>query len=95
MLDNNMKETDADVAVRDRAYAVTGDEIRQFVERFETIEAEKKQASLEQAEIMAEAKARGYSTAAMRTIIKMRKLRPDALAEQEAVLDLYRQAIGM
>lgn len=95
MLDNNMKETDADKAVRGRVFEMTEDELRQFIERFESIEAEKRQNSLDQAEIMAEAKARGYSTAAMRTIIKMRKLRPDDLAEQEAVLDIYRRALGM
>ena len=94
MLDN-MKNTEADKAVRDKAYAATGDEIRQFIERFESFEADKKQASLDQAEIMAEAKARGYSTAAIRAIIKMRKLHPDVLAEQEAVLDMYRAALGM
>lgn len=94
MLDR-MKETDADRSVKAAAFGIVADELRQFIERFEQLEAEKKQTSLSQAEIMAEAKARGYDTKAIRSIIKMRKMRRDELAEQEAVLDVYRSALGM
>lgn len=92
---NRMRETDADRAVRDAAYAVTADELRQFIERFEQLEAEKKDVADQQKELMAEAKGRGYSTAAMRKIVAMRKRKPDELAEEEAVLELYKTALGM
>lgn len=92
---NHMRETEADKRVRDSAYAVTADELRDLIERFEALEGDKKQAGLDQAEIMAEAKARGYSTRAMRAVIKLRKMKPDDLAEQEALIAIYREAVGV
>lgn len=76
-------------------YSVTADELRQFIERFEQLEAEKKEVSEQQKELMAEAKGRGYDTKVMRRIIALRKRRPDDIAEEEAVLELYKQALGM
>ena len=79
----------------DDPYAVTADELRQFVERFETLEAEKKDITEQQKELMAEAKGRGYDTRVMRKVIALRKRKPDEIAEEEAVLDLYKTALGM
>jgi len=80
---------------RDNAYAVTAEELRQFIERYERLEAEKKDVAEQQKEVMAEAKGRGYDTKALRKIVALRKLKPADLAEQEAVLDVYKQALGM
>ena len=79
----------------DSAYDVTADELRQFVERYEHLEAEKKDITDQQKEVMAEAKGRGYDTKALRKIIALRKKKPDEIAEEEAVLDIYRTALGM
>ena len=76
-------------------YAVTADELRQFIERFEQLESEKSDISEQQKELMAEAKGRGYDTAVMRQVIALRKKKPDQVAEQEAVLELYKAALGM
>ena len=76
-------------------YRVTADELRQFVERFERLDAEKKNLADLQKEVMAEARARGYDTSALRKLVAMRKRDRDALAEEEAVLEIYRQALGM
>lgn len=76
-------------------YAVTADELRQFIERFEQLESEKKDVTEQQKELMAEAKGRGYDTKVMRKVIAMRKRKPDELAEEEAVLELYKTALGM
>lgn len=76
-------------------YRVTADELRQFVERFERLDAEKKNLADLQKEVMAEAKARGYDTSALRKLVAMRKRDRDDLAEEEAVLEMYRQALGM
>ena len=46
----------------DSSYRVTADELRQFVERYERLEIEKKDIADQQKEIMAEAKGRGYDT---------------------------------
>ena len=76
-------------------YAVTADELRQFIERYEQLEAEKKDVVDQQKELMAEAKGRGYDTKVMRKVIALRKRKPDELAEEEAVLDVYKAALGM
>lgn len=77
------------------SYAVAADELRQFVEQIEQLEAEKKDISEQIKEIYAESKARGYDTKALRSIISLRKRDKDDIAEQEAILDLYKQALGM
>ena len=77
------------------SYRVTAGELRQFIERFETLDAEKKELAEQQKEVMAEAKARGYDTAVMRKIIALRKRDKDDIAEEEAVLAMYCEALGM
>ena len=74
---------------------VTADELRQFIERAEQLAAEKRDIADQEKELFAEAKGRGYDTKVMRKIIRDRKIARDALAEFEAVEDLYRSAIGM
>ena len=75
--------------------AVTADELRQFIERFEQLDSEKKDVTEQQKELMAEAKGRGYDTRIMRKVIALRKRKPDELAEEEAVLEVYKAALGM
>jgi uncharacterized protein (UPF0335 family) len=77
------------------AYNVTADELRQFIERFEQLESEKKDVVEQQKELMAEAKGRGYDTKVMKKVISLRKRKPDEIAEEEAVLDMYKAALGM
>lgn len=76
-------------------YGIAADELRQFIERFEQLEAEKKDIAEQQKELMSEAKGRGYDTKVMRKIVALRKQRPDDVAEEEAVLDMYKAALGM
>lgn len=92
---NNMKETDADRNVRDRAYSVTADELRQFIERAEQLAAEKSDIAQQEKELMAEAKGRGYDTKCVRKVIALRKRKPDDIAEEEAILEMYKSALGM
>jgi uncharacterized protein (UPF0335 family) len=77
------------------AQSVAGEELRQFIEQYEQLEAEKKDIADRQKEVMAEAKARGYDTRVMRKIVAMRKRDQNDLAEEEAVLELYKAALGM
>ena len=77
------------------AYSVTADELRQFIERFEQLEAEKKDVADQLKEVMAEAKGRGYDTKVLRKVLALRKRKPDELAEEEAVLEVYKAALGM
>jgi uncharacterized protein (UPF0335 family) len=79
----------------DKAYGVAADELRQFIEQFEQLEAEKKDVAERQKEIMSEAKARGYDTKVMKKIIALRKRDRDDIAEEEAILEMYKSALGM
>jgi len=87
--------TDTSTASASDSYRVTADELRQFIERWERLEAEKKDIADSQKEVMAEAKARGYDTKVMRKVIALRRREPDDIAEEEAVLEMYKQALGM
>lgn len=71
----------------------TADELRQFVERIETLEAEKQEAAEAQKEVYAEAKGRGYDSAILRKVVARRKRNRDELAEEEAILELYESVI--
>ena len=77
------------------SYRVTADELRQFIERYERLEMEKKDLADQQKEVMAEAKGRGYDTKVMRKIVALRKRDKDDIAEEEAVLAMYKEALGM
>lgn len=77
------------------SYSVTADELRQFIERAEQLAAEKRDISEQEKELFAEAKGRGYDTGVMRKIIALRKRSPDDIAEEDAVLEMYKSALGM
>lgn len=48
----------------------------------------------QQKELMAEAKGCGYDTKVMRKVVALRKRKPDEIAEEEAVLEMYKVALG-
>jgi len=74
---------------------VIADELRQIVERYERLDAERVDVVESQKEVMAEAKGQGFDTKAIRKIVALRKKRADQIAEEEAIESLYRQALGM
>ena len=76
-------------------YNVTADELRQFIERIETIDASKRNLADDRKEVMAEAKGRGYSVQVIGALVKLRRQKPDDVAEFEAVLDVYKAALGI
>jgi uncharacterized protein (UPF0335 family) len=77
------------------AYDVAADELRQFIERYEQLDAERKDVVERQKELMSEAKGRGYDTKVVRKVIALRRRKPDEVAEEEAVLEMYKSALGM
>ncbi len=84
-----------DAPETDTTTTVAAQELRQFVERYERLEAEKKDIAEAQKEVMAEAKGRGYDTKVLRKVVALRKRDANDLAEEEAVLDMYKSALGM
>jgi len=87
--------TDLSTGSSPDSYRVTAGELRQFVERIERLEQEKKDLADQQKEVMAEAKGRGYDTKVMRKLVALRKRDKDDIAEEEAVLQMYMEALGM
>jgi uncharacterized protein (UPF0335 family) len=81
--------------ISDTTYKVTADELRQFIERIERLDAEKKDLAEQQKEVMAEAKSRGYDTKIIRKVIALRKRDKDDIDEEEAILEMYKEALGM
>ena len=74
---------------------IASDELRSFIERFESLESDKKAIADDQKELLAEAKGRGWDTKIMRRVIAERKRDADEVAEEESILELYRMAHGM
>jgi len=85
--------TDHDQAID--SYKVTASELRQFIERIERLEAEKKDLGEQMKEVFAECKGRGYDVKIVRTLIRIRKRDKDDIAEEEAILEMYKEALGM
>ncbi|MEM9839361.1 MAG: DUF2312 domain-containing protein [Pseudomonadota bacterium] len=73
---------------------VAGERLRQFIERVERLEEEKKEVMDQIKEVYGEAKGEGYETKVMRQIVRLRKMDRADRQEQEALLDLYLSAIG-
>ncbi len=71
------------------------DQLKAFVERVERLEEEKKALSDDIRDVYAEAKANGFDTKALRTVVRMRKQDANERKEQEAILETYLHALGM
>ncbi len=82
-------------ATKAKGEAVAAAELRQFIERIERLEEEKKAISDDVRDVFAEMKGRGYDVKAVRQILKIRKQDTAERQEQEAILEVYMQALGM
>ncbi len=71
------------------------DRLRLLIERIERLEEEKKGIADDIKDVYAEAKATGYDAKIMRQIVRLRKLKPDDRREMEAILDTYKNALGL
>ena len=78
-----------------RHNSVSVEELLQLIERWEHLNIEKREIAMVQSEVMAEARGRGYDTKVIRKLIAERKRDAGDMAEEEAVLELYREAIKM
>ncbi len=75
--------------------AVAAGQLRAFIERIERLEEEKADIGNDIKEVFAEAKGTGFDTKAIRTIIRLRKKDQTEREQEEAILDLYKAALGM
>lgn len=74
--------------------SVTAAQLRAIIERIERLEAEKQDAAEAQKAVYAEAKGDGYDTKVIRKVIARRKRDRADLAEEEAILEMYENALG-
>jgi uncharacterized protein (UPF0335 family) len=77
------------------ATGVAAEELKQFVERIERLEEEKAGIAGDIKDVFAEMKGRGFDTKAVRSILRIRKKDHAERQEEEAMLELYMQALGM
>ena len=74
---------------------ITAEQLRSYIERIERLEEEKTAIAADVREVYAEAKSNGFDVKIMRQVLRLRKLDHDDRSEQEALLDLYKRALGM
>ncbi|WP_347939284.1 DUF2312 domain-containing protein [Rickettsia oklahomensis] len=74
---------------------VVKEQLEQYISKIERLEQEKADLSEEIKDIFQDASAHGFDVKAMKSILKLKKLDKDKLAEQDAMLELYRDTLGI
>ncbi len=74
---------------------IAGERLQSFIERIERLDDEKTALSEDVKEVYSEAKSAGFDIKIMRQVIRLRKLNSSDRREQEELLDLYKNALGM
>ncbi|WP_253300108.1 DUF2312 domain-containing protein [Wolbachia endosymbiont of Chironomus riparius] len=74
---------------------VTAEELKNYIERIETLEQEKKDVQDHIRDVYAKAADEGFDIKVMKQIVKLRKMEDDDREEQEALLNTYKRALGM
>jgi len=74
---------------------MSDDRLRLLIERAERLLEERKGISDDLNDVFQEGKAVGYDPKIMKAVIKLRAMKPDDRREMEAVLDLYKSALGI
>jgi uncharacterized protein (UPF0335 family) len=77
------------------AVSIQGDELRQFIERIEQVRSEMADLKAVEKEVFAELAGRGYMKRPVRSILKIRARSADDVAEEDAILEVYKAALGM
>ena len=71
------------------------EKLRAFLERIMRIRAEKKDLADDEAAVFAEAKSEGFAPKYMRAVLKLMEVKPSERDENEAMMEIYQQAVGM
>ena len=72
---------------------IAPEQLRQYISRLERLESDKRDVTDDIKQVFDEAKANGFDAKIMKQILKLKKLDKATLAEQEAILELYRAAL--
>ena len=81
--------------ITETSQTVAAGQLRAFIERIERLEEDKQAIADDIKEVFAELKGTGFDTKAVRTLIRLRKTDQAERQEEEAILDLYKAALGM
>jgi uncharacterized protein (UPF0335 family) len=92
MTESGSSETSTHI---DDVSGAAAEQLKAFVERIERLEEEKKALGEDIKEVYSEAKGTGFDTAIIRKIIALRKKDAAERQEEEAILEMYLQALGM
>ncbi len=85
----------AEAEKTETSQTVAAGQLRALIERIERLEEEKKTIADDIKEVYAEAKGTGFDTKAVRVLVRLRKKDQAERQEEEAILDLYKAALGM
>ena len=85
----------ADDITDETSQTVAAGQLRAFIERIERLEEEKRTIADGIREVYAEMKGAGFDTRAVRTIVSLRKKDQAERQEEEAMIDLYKNVLGM
>ena len=74
---------------------VSAEQLRQFIERIERLEEEKRSFADDIKDVYTEAKSTGFDAKTMRKIVALRKMEKHHRDEADALMETYRQALGL
>lgn len=77
------------------AQTVAAGQLRAFIERIERLDEDSRALNDDRKEVYAEAKGNGFDTKAIKTLVRLRRMDQAQRQEEEAILDLYKAALGM
>jgi uncharacterized protein (UPF0335 family) len=83
------------VSKKTRPGPISAERLKSFVERIEKLEEERHAIGSDIRDVYSEAKGVGYDVKTMRKIVGLRKIDAADRAEQEALLDTYKHALGI
>jgi len=72
---------------------ISKEQLKQYIDRIERLDMEKNELQDDMKQVFDEAKANGFDTKAMKQILKLKKLDKNKLAEQDAIIELYREVL--
>jgi uncharacterized protein (UPF0335 family) len=78
-----------------KAGAIAGEALRAYIERIERLEEEKRALAGDIREVYTEAKGNGFEPKVMRKVVSLRRMSAADREEEEALLDVYRTAVGV
>ncbi len=76
-------------------HVVAKEHLEQYIQRLERLDQEKQDITDSIKDVLAEAKSNGFDIKTLKHVVKLRKMDRDQLAEQEMLLEMYRDALGV